>query len=174
MRKLFIAFFPTILGIGAIAAFHSSPQARNQLTGWLRSAGFEVGQPEPTHQSGCRIKRSRADNNCTNGYLVSLFDQRTACVSYDASGLTDPSKVQWDKSLRAYGIRGKKARHFLPAWLYPEPLGGADRWNNLFPLTRKAWRKWNRDATRVIDKACQGQLSLAKAREVLKKRWSRV
>jgi hypothetical protein len=172
MKKLFLVLLPTLLGIFAVASFSSSSHNLSWLHNWLRGIGLQTGQPEPIRSSGCHLNKNRADFKCTNGFLVSFFSAQTACTEYAASGLQIPSKASWGRSLHAYGISSKQTPLYQPAWLVPEALGGADRWNNLFPLQPKAWKKWSAFSDKAITAFCRGDISLKVARHKLISRWS--
>lgn len=170
MKTLLWTFFPTLLGICAIAAFSGKSQNTEWVHDLLAQVGIQASQPEPTQSKGCRIHKGRADSRCTNGFRVSLFEQQQACVAYESSGPAAPSRKAWSASLSAYNI--KSATRYRPAWLIPEALGGADRWNNIFPLRGRQWARWNQSVSRMVDRVCRDRISAEKAISQLIHRWS--
>lgn len=126
--------------------------------------------------------------------LVSLFlaissqqtSASTAPGAYDASATSSavctlgyarrhrnvPYRIR-DRVYNAYGLARGHRRGYVIDHLIPLELGGTNTIANLWPQPRPESKRKDRDEGRLHDQVCNGEMTLASAREEMIRLWRR-
>ncbi len=123
--------------------------------------------------TGCRVRGSLPDSECTSGAVFASATPAQTCVSGYTSRVRNVPESLKQSIYTAYGITSHAAGSYEVDHLVPLELGGSNARANLWPERAPGFGRKDSLENAYHDAVCGGTLGLATAQRRMARNWLR-